>query len=150
MRWQTDTVKLLGNPGLETPYATWPLWTFLCDCFTNDVGYFAVGHEYNPPLFHGAQLIALNMTDGKFIWSELDMSVESTSIAYGIMLSRNAYDNQIYAFGKGPSAMTVSAPQVGVTTLTPITISGTVTDVSAGASQDAVKANFPNGSTSSF
>ena len=45
IKWQTDTVKLLGNPGLETPYATWPLWTFPCDCFTNDVGYFAVGHE---------------------------------------------------------------------------------------------------------
>jgi hypothetical protein len=143
--WQTDTVSLLGNPGLETPYATWPLWTFLCDCITNDVGYFAVGHEYNPPLFHGAQLIALNMTNGKFIWSELDMSIESTEISYGIMLSRNAYDNQIYAFGKGPSSTTVSAPQIGVSTATPVTITGTVTDVSAGASQDAVAKNFPNG-----
>ena len=117
--WQTDTVSLLGNPGLETPYATWPLWTFICDCITNDVGYFAVGHEYNPPLFHGAQLIALNMTNGKFIWSELDMSIESTEISYGIMLSRNAYDNQIYAFGQGPSKTTVSAPQIGVTTCNP-------------------------------
>ena len=145
VRWQTDTVSLLGNPGLETPYATWPLWTFICDCFTNDVGYFAVGHEYNPPLFHGAQLIALNMTTGKMIWSELDMSIESTEISYGILLSRNAYDNQIYAFGKGPSAMTVVAPSIGVTTATPLTITGTVIDVSAGASQDAVKANFHNG-----
>jgi outer membrane protein assembly factor BamB len=145
VRWQTDTVKLLGNPGLETPYATWPLWVFLCDCITNDVGYFAVGHEYNPPLFHGAQLIALNMTNGEMIWSTLDMSIESTSIAYGILLSRNAYDNQIYAFGKGPSAVTVTAPDVGVTTATPVTIRGTVMDVSAGAKQDAVAANFPNG-----
>ncbi len=155
-RWQTDTVKLLGNPGLETPYATWPLWVFPCDCITNDVGYFAVGHEYNPPLFHGAQLIALNMTDGSFIWSELDFSVESTSIAYGIMLSRNAYDNQIYAFGKGPSALTVSAPSMGVTTATPFTITGTIMDVSPGtraivspdqtqAKQNEVALRFPNG-----
>ena len=143
--WQTNTISLLGNPGLETPYATWPLWTFLCDCITNNVGYFAVGHEYNPPLFHGAQLIALNMTNGNFIWSVLDMSIESTEISYGIMLSRNAYDNQIYAFGQGPSAMTVTAPNIGVTTATPITITGTVMDVSAGASQDAVARNFPNG-----
>ena len=112
---------------------------------TNDVAYFAVGHEYNPPLFHGAQLFGLNATDGSMIWSELDMSVTSTSIAYGVMLSLNAYDNQLYAFGRGPSAMTVNAPAVGVTTATPITISGTITDVSAGASQSVVSKNFPNG-----
>jgi hypothetical protein len=85
------------------------------------------------------------MTNGQFIWSELDMSIESTSIAYGILLSRNAYDNQIYAFGKGPSTMTVTAPNIGVTTATPITIAGTVMDISAGATQDAVAKNFPNG-----
>jgi outer membrane protein assembly factor BamB len=156
VRWQTDTISLLGNPGLETPYATWPLWVFLCDCITNDVGYFAVGHEYNPPLFHGAQLMAINMTDGTLIWSILDTSVESTSIAYGILLSRNAYDNQLYAFGKGPSAVTVTAPDIGVTTETPITIRGTVIDVSPGtraivqpdvrsAKQNEIALRFPNG-----
>ena len=51
----------------------------------------------------------------------------------------------MYAFGKGPSAVTVSAPTVGVTTKTPITITGTVMDVSAGVKQNAVAANFPNG-----
>jgi len=57
----------------------------------------------------------------------------------------NAYDNQIYTWGKGPSKVTVSAPAVGVTTATPIVISGTVTDLSAGSKQDAVASNFPNG-----
>jgi hypothetical protein len=143
--WQTNTIKILGNPGLETPYATWPLWVFLCDCISPEVGYFAVGHEYNPPLFHGAQLLAINMTNGNCIWHELDFSVESTSIAYGIVLSRNAYDNQIYAFGKGPSQTTVTAPDIGVTTATPITITGTVMDISPGTQQEAVKLDFPNG-----
>ena len=41
--------------------------------------------------------------------------------------------------------MTVSAPSVGVTTATPITISGTVLDVSAGTKQQAPAANFPYG-----
>ena len=41
--------------------------------------------------------------------------------------------------------MTVAAPAIGVTTDTPITISGTVTDISAGSQQKAVSANFPNG-----
>ncbi|HUK84968.1 MAG TPA: hypothetical protein VLU95_03815, partial [Candidatus Acidoferrum sp.] len=54
-------------------------------------------------------------------------------------------DNQIYAYGTGPSQTTVNAPSVGVTTATPITITGTVTDISAGSKQEAVAANYPNG-----
>jgi hypothetical protein len=61
------------------------------------------------------------------------------------MTTLNAYDNQIYAYGMGPTKTTVNAPNIGVTTDTPITITGTVTDISAGASQEAVAANFPNG-----
>jgi hypothetical protein len=61
------------------------------------------------------------------------------------MLSMNAYDNQIYAFGKGPSQTTVSAPSVGVSTATQITITGTVTDITAGTKQDEIAARFPNG-----
>jgi hypothetical protein len=57
----------------------------------------------------------------------------------------NGYDNQVYAYGKGPSATTVTAPNVGVSTATPITITGTVMDISGGAKQNAVAANFPNG-----
>jgi hypothetical protein len=41
--------------------------------------------------------------------------------------------------------MTVNAPAVGVTTATPITISGTVIDISGGTRQEAKAANFPNG-----
>jgi hypothetical protein len=52
---------------------------------------------------------------------------------------------KFYAFAKGPSKLTVTAPSVGVTTATPITISGTVTDISAGSQQPAVALNFPNG-----
>jgi hypothetical protein len=143
--WYTNTTELIGDPGIETPYDIWPLWVFSSSCVSNDIAYFAIGHEYDPPLFHGAQLLAVNATTGKLVWSTLDFSVTSTEISYGILLSLNAYDNQVYAFGKGPSAMTVTAPSVGVSTATPITISGTVTDVSAGTQQSAVAKNFPNG-----
>jgi hypothetical protein len=57
----------------------------------------------------------------------------------------NAYDNQIYCYGMGPSKTTISVPQVGITTDTPVTITGSVTDISAGASQQVTTANFPNG-----
>ena len=108
------------------------MWVFSSPGYTTDVAYLTIGHEYNPPLFHGSQMLAVNMTDGSLVWSELGMYIRSTAIADNVMLSMNAYDNQIYAFGKGPSTMTVSAPNIGVTTATPITISGTVMDISPG------------------
>jgi hypothetical protein len=39
----------------------------------------------------------------------------------------------------------VEAPSVGITTATPITITGTVTDASPGTNQLLVKSNFPTG-----
>jgi hypothetical protein len=154
--WYTNTTTLIGDPGIETPYDVWPLWVFSSPGYTTDVAYLTIGHEYNPPLFHGSQMLAVNMTDGSLVWSELGMYIRSTAIADNIMLSMNAYDNQIYAFGKGPSTMTVSAPSVGVSTATPITISGTVMDISPGTraitqpditltKQNEIALNFPNG-----
>ncbi len=143
--WYTNTTQLIGSSGIETPYNVWPLWVFSSSCVSNDIAYLSIGHEYNPPLFHGAQLLAVNITNGNLVWSELDTSVTSTEISYGIALSLNAYDNQVYAFGKGPTATTVTAPSIGVTTSTPITITGTVIDVSAGTKQQLVASNFPAG-----
>jgi hypothetical protein len=145
VRWYTNTTKLVGAPGTENPYGIWPLWVFECDGITNDVAYFPIGHEYNPPMFPGAQTLAVNITDGSLVWSELGMYIRSTAIAYGIMLSLNGYDNQVYAFGKGASATTVAAPNIGVSTETPITITGSVMDVSPGTQQHEVYMNFPNG-----
>ena len=57
----------------------------------------------------------------------------------------NAYDMKVYSFGKGPSAMTVTAPDIAATVGTPVVIRGTVTDISAGTKQDEPAARFPNG-----
>jgi len=145
INWYTNTTKLQGSSGIETPYNVWPTWAFASGCISNEVAYLTGGHEYNPPLFHGCQLYAVNVTDGSLVWSELDTSVTSTAIAYAKLVSLNAYDNQLYCFGKGPSVMTVDAPTVGVTTSTPITITGTVLDNSPGTSQLLVKSNYGNG-----
>jgi hypothetical protein len=143
--WYTNTTTLIGDPGIETPYNIWPIWEWCSHVFTIDVGYITIGHMYNPPLFHGAQMIAINLTDGSLIWSELGTYVMATAIAYNTLISLNEYDNQIYAFGKGPTSITVDAPSVGVTTVTPITLTGSITDVSAGTSQSEVAKNYPNG-----
>jgi hypothetical protein len=154
--WYTNTTKLVGSSGLETPYNIWPLWSFQSGCGSNGVQYLAVGHEYDPPLFRGCRLIAVNVTDGSHIWSTLSTSVESTVIAYGKLVTLNAYDNMLYCFGKGPSTMTIAAPSIGVTTSTPITITGTIMDASPGTrdivsptqtetKQNEVALRFPSG-----
>ena len=90
-------------------------------------------------------MLALNMTNGSLIWKELGTYTRALAIAYGVLVSVNEYDNQVYAFAKGPTDITVNAPSVGVSTSTPITISGRITDVSAGTQQDAVARDYPNG-----
>jgi len=145
LRWYTNTTVLQGASGLETPYNVWPLWSFTSHAVSNGIGYFAGGHEYNPPLFHGCQLYGVNVTDGSLVWKTLITPVTSTIIAYSKLVSLNAYDNQLYCYGKGPSSISVSAPSVGVTTSTPITITGSIIDVSPGTEQLLVKSNFPKG-----
>ena len=147
--WSWSTVQVNGPAGTETPYGIYPLWVFsdeaLAGTGSGTILYLSEGHEYNPPLFHEALELALNATTGNVVWDNLGFDVTATAVADGIMTTYNAYDGQIYAYGQGPSKTTVSAPQVGVTTATPVTITGSVTDISAGASQEAVAANFPNG-----
>jgi len=145
--WWTNTVLLQGGSGTETPYGIWPTWVQWNGVAAgqNDLVYISEGHEYTPPLFRGAQVLCLNMTTGALLWKDLGFDDQGGAVAYGIYATYNSYDGQIYAYGQGPSATTVTAPSVGVTTATPIVISGTVLDVSAGASQEAVKGLFPNG-----
>ncbi len=136
-----------GDAGLDSPYGTWALGTWGSHVLLADGKlYVEAGHDYTSPEFRGANLYCINATDGQLIWKNLSFNIEGGSaLADGIMLWFNGYDNQAYAYGMGPTKTTVTAPNIGVTTATPITITGTVTDVSAGASQEAVAANFPNG-----
>ncbi len=145
--WQTDTNTLTGEAGSDTPYGVWPLWQFgNPGAIADGMLFLGEGHEYSPPLFRGAQQLAINLTDGTLVWSMTAFDVDGgTAIADGVMLAESSYDNQIYAWAMGPSKTTVTAPSVGVTTATPVTIRGTVNDISAGTQQEAVAANFPGG-----
>ncbi|MGA2523738.1 MAG: hypothetical protein ABSF65_06245 [Candidatus Bathyarchaeia archaeon] len=145
--WQTNTNAISGTAGSDTPYGVWPLWQFgNPGVIADGILFLGEGHEYSPPLFRGASQIAVNLTNGKPVWNILAFNVDGgTAISDGILTTESAYDNQIYAFGMGPSKTTVNAPSVGATTATPITISGSVMDISAGSQQNAVAANFPNG-----
>jgi outer membrane protein assembly factor BamB len=133
--------------GVDSPYGIEPLWPSTGKgVLAGGVLFVPEGHEFAPPLFHGAKQLAINITNGELIWSIDAFNVNAQhAIAEGIMVAINAYDNQIYGYGKGPSVTAVNAPQVGVTTTTPVTITGSVYDISAGSKQQAVAANFPQG-----
>ena len=142
LNWQYHTPP----GGYESPYGVEPIWTFTVGSIGGGILFLPEGHMYSPPLFRNAQQLALNITTGKVVWSFDAFDVTSApAISDGIATTLNAYDNQIYAYGMGPSKTTVTAPDIGVTTATPITITGTVMDISAGTQQNAVAANFPNG-----
>jgi hypothetical protein len=131
---------------LESPYGIWPLWTFTVGTVADGKLFVPEGHMYSPPLFHEAQQLALNITNGELVWSIDAFDVTSApAIVDGIMTTLNAYDNQIYAYGKGPSAMTVTAPKTSFELGKSVIIEGSVIDISAGAQQQAQAANFPNG-----
>jgi len=107
-------------------------------------------HSGNNPKPRGAPFIVLDAETGEQIW-RLDGGFRTTDwggkpiIGDSIIAAFNTYDNRIYAIGKGPSAITVSAPNFGIQLGTSIIISGTVTDVSAGAKDSAIASRFPNG-----
>jgi outer membrane protein assembly factor BamB len=134
------------SSGLQTPYGTWPTFGG-SGIVSNGMLYFGfTQHTPGVPLFRGYNLYCINYTTGAEMWEIPGFFPSSVlALADGVLTGYAGYDNQIYAFGQGPSRTTVTAPSVGVTTSTPVTISGTVTDVSAGAQQDAVARNFPNG-----
>ena len=146
INWYTNTTAIQGAAGNNSPYGTWPIWTQTGGGLADGMLFLEEGHEYSPPLFIGAQQLALNTTNGKLVWSIDAFDVNTRPVmAYGIMTEINAYDNQIYAYGMGPSKTTVNIPNPVATVNAPIIIRGTITDVSAGSQQEAVAASFPNG-----
>jgi hypothetical protein len=138
------------NSGVETAWGNYPI--FICAICDGKVYAFNNEHSPNYPLYKGEKIYCINATTGEEIYSMLSWAgqsggpgTETSILADGYLVYYNYYDNQIYCVGKGPSATSVTAPDVGVTTATPVTIRGTVTDISAGSQQEAVAANFPNG-----
>ncbi|MCW4044029.1 MAG: PQQ-binding-like beta-propeller repeat protein [Candidatus Bathyarchaeota archaeon] len=121
------------NVGFESPYGgNYPIGVAVhCDgkLYTN-----WGEHSFTQPLLRGRNLRCIDASNGEEIWKILftggGMSATTymTFLADGYLLSLNAFDAQIYCFGKGPSATTVSAsPEVSVHGSS-VLIKGTVTD----------------------
>ena len=123
-----------GSAGIDTPYGTWPLGTWSdLHLLADGKLYVRAGHDYTPPVFRGAKLYCIDANTGDEIWSSLSFNIcGSPVVADGVMLWFNGYDNQVYAYGKGQTATTVSGPQNVQPLGTSLLIQGTVTDQSSG------------------
>ena len=135
-----------GPAGVDTPYGVWPLGVFGGYVLADGKLYVTAGHDYTPPVFKGAKQYCLNATTGDLIWSSLCFSINSgPAAADGVLVKFNGYDNQIYGYGKGPSATTVTAsPKISVEGDS-VLVEGMVTDISPGTEEYLQTARFPNG-----
>jgi hypothetical protein len=122
LAWKFD----MREPGFETVYGEYPTY----NGFTlADNKIFVTNDEHSPDgvLWRGSRLYAVDVDTGEEVWSISGM-LRHPVIADGIITALNSYDGQVYAFGKGPSATTVSVPQTQITLGEKVVISGTVTD----------------------
>jgi outer membrane protein assembly factor BamB len=134
------------NAGLQTPFGTWPTFGGSGTVADGKIYWGVTQHSPGTPLFRGYQLYCINFTTGEEIWEMPGFfSPESIAVAGGEVIGYAGYDNQIYAFGKGPSQTTVTAPSTAIQSGQSIIISGTVLDIATGTTDSDISARFPNG-----
>jgi outer membrane protein assembly factor BamB len=119
-----------GNSGYETPYESWPTYNGYTIA---DHKIFATNDDHSPDsvLWRGGKLHAVNADTGEGVWN-ISGWFRIPAISDGILTSFNSLDGRIYAFGKGPSATTVTVPGTAIQVGESFTITGSVTDKSPG------------------
>lgn len=129
-----------GSAGFENAYGTYPEYAGLT--IADGVVYTTADeHSSDGVLWRGSQLWAIDINTGELIFKVNGM-YRHPVIADGIVIALNTYDGQVYAFGKGPSAITVEAPLTGVPQGSSVIIRGTVTDESSGAKAKVANGEF--------
>jgi hypothetical protein len=135
------------NSGQEVPYGNYPL--SIGGVANGKVYVYTSEHSPNDPPYKGVSVRCINATNGQEIWKIFGWGSGgagvAVAIADGYYVYLNLYDMQIYCFGKGPSATTVSIQSDVITYGNSVLIKGTVADTSAGTNQNEQAARFPNG-----
>jgi hypothetical protein len=120
-----------GDSGSEHVSGGWPVW--YGPIVADGVAFIGTGEETpTQPLTRGNRVFAVDIETGEEIWN-IAGYMSLRAVAEGYLMGYNGYDSQIYCFGKGPSATTVTAPKTEIIQGQTIVIEGTVTDQSAGA-----------------
>jgi outer membrane protein assembly factor BamB len=137
------------NSGTETAWGMYPMFIgSICD---GKVYVYSSEHSPNTPLYRDELIRCLNATTGEEIWKMKSWASVGGFSDYGFPTADgqiaylNVYDMQVYSIGKGPSVMTVTAPDIATSVGSHIVIRGTVMDIAAGTTQNEQAARFPNG-----
>ncbi|MCJ7561029.1 PQQ-binding-like beta-propeller repeat protein [Candidatus Bathyarchaeota archaeon] len=119
-----------GDAGYETPYGTWPFYSFGVDAQIADGKLYTYNSEHTPqqPLTRGWKLHCINATTGEGIW-KIKTPGSVGAIADGYM-SVSCTDGYMYVYGKGKSATTVTASPKTIAKGAAVLIEGTVLDQS--------------------
>ncbi len=121
------------STGTEYPgFATYPLLAGEITIADEKI-FVPTGNSHGDPLFRGCKLYAVDAMSGEQVWSIDGFFLGTMPIADGYLVGQNGYDNQLYCFGKGQTAITVtSSPKIS-TSGSSVLIEGTITDQSPGA-----------------
>ena len=138
------------DPHIGESYLTERWWLTLC-FISSGKAYFG-HHEHSAlvPQPRGAPFFAIDIATGDVVW-RIDGAFRQGAwsgraiIGDSIIVTLDTYDSQIYAIGKGPTAITASAPSTAITLGQTILISGTIMDISPGTQADDLKFRFPRG-----
>ncbi len=143
--WEYAVKDKLGESYITNNWWVIPLF------ISGDKIYFGtLEHSALEPKPRGGPFLCLNATDGTVIF-EADGLFRQTRwggraiMGDSIIATQDTYNQMIYGIGKGPSAMTVTAPDTAVTAGTKVVIKGTVTDISPGTADSSLTMRFPNG-----
>ena len=112
---------------------------------SNNVYTSSAEHSPGPNLESAEYLQDFNALTGQQIWNITFFKGGTLAVADGYLVSLNEFDNQIYAFGMGPTKTTCETPLGGVIQGNGLTVQGTVMDISPGTTQNQIAVRFPNG-----
>jgi len=141
-----DWTYVPPTTGYETPYGVDPIWGFGTPTIADGKLFLSASHMYNPPMYPGAKRLVINATDGSLVWSIKSFDGRCPgAIADGFLVTWNAFDKQIYTYGKGQTAITATIQNDIVKLGNDIMIKGIVTDQSPGTKNADRIARFPDG-----
>jgi hypothetical protein len=131
-----------AQEGFESPYGLYPITISLVA--DGKIYLFSREHHQIGYIWRGGYIRCINATDGKEIW-KMDSWGSGVALSNGYLVGWNGYDNQIYCYGKGPSATTVTLRNDVVTKGSDVFITGSVSDQSAGAKTRATNFGYTDG-----
>jgi outer membrane protein assembly factor BamB len=118
--------------GLEGPYPNWPMYSDGKLIADGKIYVTTSEHSHTQPLYREWTFYCFDAETGAGIWNITGLMAHP-AIADGYIVTLDHMDLQIYCFGKGPSATSVTVKNDIIAEGDSVMITGTVTDQSPGA-----------------